>query len=256
MRVSIAMEIHDRLRQARTERGEDFPSISRRSGVPERLLCLIEEGRFEDLPPGIYGRAAIRSYALALGLDSVDVLAACDGLLPAVEDPIGAMGRLRGVRPSKPPQSQAEPQVAAGARCPDWRLAAAAALDASVIGTILLAVIGSATLMVRAPVVALAGSAVAFGLVGLLLGASYFLWLGGLSGATGGERWVGRPSFPGQTRSLNLRGIAIRAVGCAAGDVRFIRELGAWLGSLVASDRASLHTADSTDGPRNAIAGS
>lgn len=239
MRSNTCMEPHARVKQARLALGEGMVSVSRRIGVAERLLRAIEDGRFGDLPPGIYGRAAIRSYAAALGLEPTEILAACEALLPAVDDPITAMGRLRGVRPSTLPRSRPAIEAGAEARCPDWRLAAAAALDAGLIGAVLVAVIGSASVMARAPLAALGGSALAFGLVSVLLGSSYFVWFGGVSGATGGERWIGRRPSSGQARCLDLRGIASRAMWCATDDLRFIRDLGLWIGRLATHDRAN-----------------
>jgi hypothetical protein len=235
------MEPHACLKHARIALGEEIAAVSERIGVAERLLRTIEDGRFEDLPSGIYGRAAIRSYAAALGLDPTEILTACEAQLPVLDDPIRELGRLRGVRQPKVQPSRPEVELAAGlgASCPDWRLAAAAAVDAGLIGALLVAVVGSASLVAGAPPPALAGSALAFALVSLLLGSSYFVWLGGVSGATGGERWMGRPPAPQPLRCLNLRGIAIRAVRSATDDLRFIRGLGVWIGRLATDVRAT-----------------
>lgn len=240
------MEPHARLTQARLARGEEIASVSRRIGVAERLLLTIEDGRFGELPRGIYGRAAIRSYAAALGLDPAEILTACEALLPALDDPIRGLGRLRGVPQPRLQMCEAEPEsenqaevrMGLGAR-PDWRLAVAAALDAWLIGGLLVAVVGSASLVAGAPLAGLAGSALALGLVGVLLGSSYFVWLGGVSGATGGERWVGRRPSSGHARCLTLRGIAIRAVWCATDDLRFIRDVGVWIGGVATHIRAT-----------------
>lgn len=248
------MEPHDRLKQARMARREALASVARRTGVAERLLRAIEEGRFERLPPGIYGRAAIRSYAAAFGLDAAEILAACDPLLPAVDDQISAMGRLRGVRSPKSAEFSVEPQAIPDDRRPDWRRLVASALDAGVIGAMLVAVIGSASIMAGAPPAALGGSAAAFGLMGVLLGSSYFLWLGGLAGTTVGKRWVGLGPCS-QEPSLNLGAIATRAVRSATNDLRFIRDLGVWFGRLTTNDNANPHPTDSSGNPRRRLIG-
>ena len=226
------MEPHARLKHARMAIGEDVAAVSRRIGVAERLLRTIEDGRFEDLPRGIYGRAAIRSYAAELGLDPAEILTACEALLPPLDDPISALGRLRGVRQPrvKPARPEAEVEANSDFAQPDWRLAAAAVIDAALIGALLVAVVGSASLVADAPLEALSGGALSFGLVSVLLGSSYFLWLGGVSGATGGERWIGRRLSTPHACRLDLRGIAHRAAWSATDDLRFIRDLGAWLG--------------------------
>ena len=235
------MEPHARLRHARIARGEDIAAVSARIGVAEPLLRTIEDGRFEELPSGIYGRAAIRSYASALGLDPTEILTSCEAQLPALDDPIRGLGRLRGVRQPRRPSSRPEPEIEVGldASCPDWRLAAAAALDAALIGALLVVVVGSASLVAGAPLAGLAGSALAFGLVSVLLGGSYFVWLGGVSGATGGERWLALRPSSDHVRCLNLRGIARRAVRSATDDLRFIRDLGVWIGRLATHVRAT-----------------
>jgi hypothetical protein len=251
------MEPHDRLKHARISHGETLESAAQRSGVAERLLRVIEDGRFELLPPGIYGRSAIRAYATACGLDAVEILAACDPLLPAFDDPISAMGRLRGVRSPKPTDtSSSEPLVVADAPCPDWRLLAAALLDAGFLGVILTVVIASAMVMARAPAAALAGSAAAFGVVGVLLGGSYFVWLGGLAGTTVGQRAVGLVSCSQERGSANLRTIASRAMRAATEDLRFIRDLGLWVGRLTTHDKANQTSTDSSGNQRTVVAGS
>src|SRR4051794_20125269 len=90
--------VNERLRRARTSRGEQLAELAAGIGVRESVLRGIEDGRFDQLPPGIYARAAIRSYSSAVGLDPVEILDACAPSLPAIEEPISAMGRLRGIR--------------------------------------------------------------------------------------------------------------------------------------------------------------
>lgn len=248
------MEPHDRLKHVRIARGDTLAAVAQQSGVAERMLRAIEDGRFDDLPRGIYARAAIRSYALALGLDAGDVLAACEPLLPSIDDPIGAMCRLRGVRQSAPREHAAETTAIADVSRPDWRRPAAVALDALLLGAILMVVVGSAAVIARAPVAALGGSAAAFAFMGVLLGASYFLWLGGMSGATAGERWIGLRSHAESLQSLNLHAVAIRAWCCATDDLRFLRELGLWIGRNTTNGNSALGSADGSENPHPAVA--
>jgi Helix-turn-helix domain len=236
--------ICEQLRRARTARGEDFPSIARRTSLPERQLRAIEDGRFDELPRGIYSRAAIRSYSAALGLDPAEVLSACEPLLPAVEEPIDAMGRVMGLRPSRPvattgPPEPEPPTASHVVRPPDWRLCAAAALDAALIGAILALVIASAAITAGVRIHALDRAAGAFGVMGVMLAGAYFTWLGGLCGVTAGDRAVRLLPFSPDLSSLNLRAIATRACRCASGDLSFIWELGAWLGRPAAHDKPS-----------------
>jgi hypothetical protein len=251
----ISMQPHDRLKHVRIARGETVVSVARRSGVSERLLRAIEDGRFDELPRGIYARAAIRSYAAAIGLDAHEILAECEPLLPCVDDPIDAMCRLRGLRVSATRESSTGPSSPTeDVRCPDWRLAAAAAFDALVVGAMLLILIASAAVIARAPFAAMGASAAAFGLMGVLLASSYFVWLGGLSGATAGEQWTGLRSRAESLHSLNLHAVALRAFCSATDDVRFVRSLGAWLGSISTHGRTEHDAADAAENPRPAVA--
>lgn len=245
----------ERLERARTALGEDLPSIASRIGVAERLLRAIEDGRFDELPRGIYARSMIRSYAAALRLDPAEVLTACEPLLPALEEPISAMGRLQGLRPSKltavaaptgstgiAAESPAQPFVspaAPPAGPPDWRLFAAAALDAALIGAMLAIVIASAALLTGVRIHALDHAAGAFGVMGVMLAGTYFTWLGGLCGVTAGDRAVKLFPFAQDLSSLNLHAIVARASRCANGDLNFIWELGVWAGRLSRNDRAA-----------------
>src|SRR5919197_3481639 len=100
MPVMAQMAAHEEIREARLRRREDVESLARRAGIRPEMLRAIEDGRFDDLPPGVYARSAIRACAAALGLPADEIVAACQPLLPAVEDPVVALARLRGVRPA------------------------------------------------------------------------------------------------------------------------------------------------------------
>src|SRR6185503_5400813 len=83
--------LRERLRRARAACGEELSTLSRRTGIRLQHLRAIEDGRFGDLPPGIYARSAVRAFAEACHLDPADVLADCEPFLPRVDDPIGAL---------------------------------------------------------------------------------------------------------------------------------------------------------------------
>jgi hypothetical protein len=215
-----------------------LPALAKRTGVREENLRAIEQGRFADLPPGIYGRAAVRSFAAAFGFDPAAVLAECESQLTPVAEPINALCRLRGVRQHAPPVAAAHLSVTADAEGPSlpggvfpgWRLLAAAALDACVVVALLLVVVVCAVTAMMVPLAALDRSGPTFGLMGLLLGSSYFVWFGGLGGRTIGEQ-VCRVEARNPTRALiTLRAIGAGALLAATEDARFIQDLGAWAG--------------------------
>src|SRR5688572_18561721 len=158
--------VAQRLSQARALRGQELPALAKRIGVREEYLRAIEEGRLADLPPGIYGRFAIRAFARDCGLDPAEILAACESLLTPVEEPIAALGRLRGIRqptrkaPHAPEtNARAVPSVpgtsSEGRGFPDWRLLAAAAIDGCLVITLLLLLIVCTVTAMMVPVAAL-----------------------------------------------------------------------------------------------------
>jgi transcriptional regulator with XRE-family HTH domain len=229
--------IGERLRRARHARGEELPSLARRIGVRQEHLQAIEAGRFSELPAGIYGRAAIRSFAAAFGFDAGEILAACEPLLPALEEPISALARLRGLpKPRSQPASdtrtvpQSVPLTTMPGECPSWRGLAAASVDACLVGLLLLiVVIGALTALTVSPS-ALGSSAVALGVMGVLLGSGYFVWFGGIAGTTVGQRLFQMEAGGRDRPPLTLQTIAARARRSATEDVRFMMALGAWAG--------------------------
>ena len=223
-------------------------ALAGRTGLREGLILAIEDGRFDALPRGIYARAAIKTYASAMGFDPEEILEACAPSLPAVEEPIRAMGRLRGVRqrpiaaPAPPPGA---PRAAPSPETPDWRLPAAAAIDACVVGAMLGALITIARIATDVPVATLGSAgAGAFAVMGLVLAVAYFAWFGGLSGATAGERALHLDGDASRTARATLAVIAARAMHCATDDVRFVAASGAhcrhaWTSVVLAAPAAA-----------------
>ena len=225
------MDVAVRLRQAREARGEDLCRLAKRIGVRQDHLRAIEEGRFADLPAGIYGRAAVKKFAGAFGLDGAAVLAACEPLLTPVDEPIAALARVRGLRPRPPDPSRApgrEPHqdLAGDAPFAGWRPLAAAAMDACVIASLLLIVVIAALTMLTVPVSALRDAGGAFTVMGLLLAAGYFLCFGGVRGATIGERtFAVAPAHPIGT-AVTARDALERAILAATADARCMQRWG------------------------------
>jgi hypothetical protein len=238
------MEISNRLSQARQACGEDLAALGARIGVRQEHLRAIEDGRFADLPPGIYGRAAVRTFAGAMGFDGAAVLAECEPFLVPVDEPIAALARLRGVRarrpePSRSPsEADAQDDFAGDSPFAGWRRLAAAALDACVVAGLLLMVIVSALTALTAPVSALKDSAPAFGLMGLLLAAAYFLCFGGVRGVTVGARALG-VARDGHASTVTLQLVLERAMLSATEDLRCMVRMGERLGRSTAAWVAS-----------------
>ena len=93
----MCTELHIRLRLARERRGLSLATIARQWGVREYNLELIERNRFEDLPTGLYGRTAVRSYAMAVGVPADEALAEVGDRLRTPEDPLDGLARVRGL---------------------------------------------------------------------------------------------------------------------------------------------------------------
>ena len=230
-----------RLSEARAARGESVSAFAQRIGVREPYVRAIEEDRLADLPKGIYGRAAIRTYAQAAGLDPAETLAACEALLPELDDPISGLARMRGVRQPKVAPARADsgshpaaPNGMPGADLlPRWQVVAAAAVDAAVVVGLLLVVVLCAVTAMTVPMSALAESGGAFGVMGVLLGAAYFVWFGGLRGATLGEQWLGVEQEHPRHPALTLAAIGACALRSATRDTRSIERLGAAIAAFI-----------------------
>ena len=250
--------VSQRLRQARISRGQSVEQAAARVGARIEAIHAIEHGRFHELPSGIYGRAIIRRHCAALGFDPEPVLALCGPLLRQLEDPIAGLARVRGLpapRCAEPiaPSTPSSRRVSSGARdanaaddvpVPEWRPLAAAAIDALVVVGLLLAVV-TCTVAAGVPVSAFGpGSAAAFTLMAILMGAAYFVVLGGVVGATLGEQIAGGSSEPRPNAPVDLRIITARALRCVTRDVVFIESCGAWIGRCVADRRWSVRGTD------------
>ncbi len=239
--------IHQRLRRVRIERGASQAELARQCALRVEWLQAMEEGRFSDLPSGIYGRSAVRRYADSLGLDPHEVLAACASLLPLVEDPISALGRLRGLAVPRRGEAASvdvdkvqvcgrggkESSVAPACDAPSWRLLAAAAIDAIAVVGLLIAVV-TCTVASGIPMSGLGGDAApSFALLTVVLGSCYFVVLGGIVGETVGEHIAGGRSDTDDGRPLDLRAVGVRTLHCVLRDAHFIEMFGRWLGQKV-----------------------
>lgn len=72
------MQIGERLREAREEKGLSLEDIQQKTKIQNRYLQAIEEDNLDDLPGKFYARAFIKEYALAVDLDPSEVLEGFD----------------------------------------------------------------------------------------------------------------------------------------------------------------------------------
>jgi transcriptional regulator with XRE-family HTH domain len=87
---------YERLRQARELKGWSVDDLARRTGIRAHTLAAVERGDFDELPPGVYCRSSIRSYATAVGLNPDEVMQEIAPLLPVLEDPLDGLARRYG----------------------------------------------------------------------------------------------------------------------------------------------------------------
>jgi transcriptional regulator with XRE-family HTH domain len=210
----MCMGLHERLRTIRERRGLTLTSIARQHGVREQNLLLIERNAFEQLPTGIYGRHAVRSYAAAVGLCPDEALAEVLDRLRVPEDPMEGIARVRGLpRASRRDElvhrshMPAVTTQAAGA----WRQMAAAAIDGA-----LLVAIDVMLLHLTARVAGVAAADVlragALPLIAVcaVIAALYFVLLGGIGRATIGTQLAHAPVEAGLLDGADVRAVMQR----------------------------------------------
>jgi hypothetical protein len=82
------------LHRARIQRRLDPEQIAARTRLSPRIVWLIDDGRFTDLPAGVYARSHVRAFAAAVGLDPENVMRELGERLPPAEDPFPAMWEI------------------------------------------------------------------------------------------------------------------------------------------------------------------
>ena len=204
--------LHERLRLARERRGLSRAKIARQWGVREQNLELIEAGRFEDLPTGLYGRAAVRSYASAVGVPADEALAEVAERLRTPEDPLDGLARVRGL--TRQPERSIKEILHVPA--PEISLSSSSrAHVANVLDALVLLGVDFLLLQLTALVAGVGATdvlrAAAPSMIGLfaLIAALYFVLLGGLARATVGSKVAHTSVDPamvdGVVRMLRLR---------------------------------------------------
>jgi hypothetical protein len=79
------------LRRARLRRGLSLDEVGARTLLSPRILRVLDEGRFGELPGGVYARSHVRAYASVVELDPDAAMAELSAELPIAEDPFPAM---------------------------------------------------------------------------------------------------------------------------------------------------------------------
>src|SRR5699024_12151746 len=85
----LAMDIGQRLKEAREEKGITLEYLQETTKIQKRYLAAIEEENFQVLPGKFYAKAFIKEYATAVGLDADELIASFEDSPPGeeVEEP-------------------------------------------------------------------------------------------------------------------------------------------------------------------------
>ncbi len=86
------------LHDARVARGISLPDIAAATRLSPRIVAALDEGRFLELPAGIYARAYVRAFARAVALDPEETLTTIGDSLPCAVELCPAV--LQAVRPT------------------------------------------------------------------------------------------------------------------------------------------------------------
>jgi hypothetical protein len=79
------------LRRARVARGLTIEDVAAQTRISPRLVTLLDDGRFDELPGGLYARSYVKAFAAATGIDAEAAVARVERLLPGVPDPVSAI---------------------------------------------------------------------------------------------------------------------------------------------------------------------
>lgn len=202
------------LRQARLERGLTLDEIVARTRLGRVWAEKIDEGRFAELPPGVYARGYLRAFAGAVGVDATVVLSQLSGCLPEPDDPLPLLRELAKERTPPTLSAYIVEHLERASKNGLGRTVVrhtAAALDAvlllSLNAIVALAVARVCDVNLRTLFNAAGG---AFAPIALVTAASYFLLLAGIGGRTLGEWLCGEPPASAPA-PLDLRTILRRA---------------------------------------------
>lgn len=218
------MDTRKNLHRARVARSMDLSRVSAITALSPAIVRKIDDGRFEELPGGLYARSYVRAFAEAVGVAPEVALKDVEALLPGAPDPLPTLREKSGPTPGDLLREHAQQCVTAvrvALRRVDATVLEQQGLDlrrgaAAVLDALVLALIGAATTALTAwvcdvsfvQILDQAGLALAVMLsLPVLL---YFVLFQGVGGRTPGARVCGLPRRE-QPRKLRLDIIATRA---------------------------------------------
>jgi len=187
------------LHHARLARGLSLDDLLSRTALSHGVLRKIDEGRFAELPPGLYARAYVRTFAAEVGVEPEVAITNLQQLLPEAPDPFPVLREIK--------------DAAEGTLHLQLARISAAAFDAvllivAVVAPILLLAAWSSGVDVAVLLADAGGALGAFCALPLTL---YFVVFDGIGGATPGHRLFGLSDHTTRT-PLTLPDILKRAV--------------------------------------------
>ena len=81
------MDTRWNLHRARLSKGIGLDRISAITALSPSIVRRIDEGRFDELPGGLYARSYVRTFAEAVGISPEAALKDVELLLPGAPDP-------------------------------------------------------------------------------------------------------------------------------------------------------------------------
>ncbi len=189
------------LHHGRVAKGLSIKQIAAATRLSPLIVSKIDQGRFDELPAGLYARSYVRAFAAAVGVDPGRALDELAELLPPAPDPFPVLREVKEAASGRPRRDWALP------RCLVAGIDAAALLA---INAIVIRLIAYASGLPVAVLLQHASAAVA--IVCAVPVTMYFVLFGGIAGRTPGAMVCRLPGSPTQSPP-ELRTILLRAIG-------------------------------------------
>ena len=125
------MDLGTDLREARERAGFSLSDLAARTRIPLSSLRAMEQNDFAKLPPGIFVRSFIRSYAREVGVDPVSAVAEYRAMTEPADEPA-----------PQPEEEQAIDRMELGSYLPDFAESRPGWGYALIVAAMLIAVIG------------------------------------------------------------------------------------------------------------------
>jgi hypothetical protein len=214
------------LHRARVTAGLSLEELARRTRISPGLLKLIDDGRFERLPGGIYARSYVRTVAQILSVDPDEAVRALTPLMRDGElglhhagDTVSSQGAQASIgeqahAPVPPAHARAVPQAFTPwqLRDEDWRRWGASMIDGAAVAAIWLALWAVARAAVGDASLHPGVSVAAVSIAASLVAAVYFIVFAGIGGSTPGD--LAMRVSPGATDSpMQPQSIGRQAAG-------------------------------------------